>query len=571
MISFVCLLPTRVARILLTVAATVGVFVPSWAQQVWDIYGEPEKGITVMGIVKGEATGSAGGSVKIYRNGSFYQEVFAGSTGKYEADLPFDDDYELEFSIPGCVTKRIKVETNVPTDVQDQPIEPLAFNMSLPKATNGPLDEAYKVPVSRLFFDKTVDDFNRDMVAEEAFRNTLKAKQAEHKRWLDEQKAEEEAEKQRLRDEELARKKAEEAARAEEARQKAEAAARAKAEADARAQAQAAAAQKAKDEAARIAQEEAMAKQLRDAEQRKLDELRRKQVSDSLYRENERMRLEKAAAAAEAERKKKEEQDKALWEKLNDQQAALDKLRQKEIQDSLFRENDKIRLAKETADREVAERQKQEADEKLYQARMAKEAQDAEAERRRQELSDSLYKDNERIRQEAEAQSSGTSYGGAGRSVFYQTEEKSPASPRDNGAWERTANWKRKRETKKMELQEREQLRADQARRIRGLDIQRRQEAVQRQISMEERRRMVAERDRLRELDAENTRQARLKESLGKEIVVLVAYSAASSNRTHAKFYGYVNFGDGKGPLELTESEYRQLSERFNKVYNSKP
>ncbi len=160
-----------------------------------------------MGIVKGEATGSAGGSVKIYRNGSFYQEVFVGSTGKYEADLPFDDDYELEFSIPGCVTKRIKVETNVPTDVQDQPIEPLAFNMSLPKATNGPLDEAYKVPVSRLFFDKTVDDFNRDMVAEEAFRNTLKAKQAEHKRWLDEQKAEEEAEKQRLRDEELARKK----------------------------------------------------------------------------------------------------------------------------------------------------------------------------------------------------------------------------------------------------------------------------------------------------------------------------------------------------------------------------
>lgn len=549
------------------------VFVPLWAQQVWDVYGEPEKGITVTGIVKGEAGGSGGGSVKIYRNGSFYQEVFAGSTGKYEADLPFDDDYELEFSIPGCVTKRIKVETNVPAEVQDVPIEPLAFNMSLPKATNGPLDEAYQVPVSRLFFDKSVDDFNRDMVAEEAFRNTLRTKQAEHKRWLEEQKAEDEAEKQRLKDEELARKKAEEAERAEAARQKAEAEARARAEADARAKAEAAAAQRAKEEAARKAQEEALIRQQQEAEQRKTDELRRKQQADSLYKETERLRLEKEAAAAEAERQKKEAADQALWEKMNDQRAAIEKQRQKEIQDSLFRENEKVRLAKEAADREASDRQKKELDDQLHQARMAKEAQDAETERRRQYTADSLYKENERIRLEAENaanQNTTPTYGGAGRSIFYQKED-APAPVKDNSAWERTANWKRRREERKQAQIDLQAQRKEESRRVRSYDANRQREVAERHISLEERRRMVAERDRLRELEAEQVRQARLKESLGKEIVVLVAYSSASSHSTGAKFYGYVNFGDGKGPLELTESEYKALSERFRKVYNNKP
>lgn len=546
---------------------------PARAQQVWDVYGEPEKGITVTGIVKGESGSSSGGVVKIYRNGTFYQEVYPGPTGKYEADLPFDSDYEMEFSVPGCVTKRIKVETNVPADVQDVPLEPLAFNMSLPKATNGPLDEAYQTPVSRLFFDKSVDDFNRDMVAEETFRSTLRAKQAEHKRWLEQQKAEEEAEKQRLRDEELARKKAEEAARAEEARLKAEAEARAKAEAEARAKAEAAAAQKAKEEAAQRAQEEGLARQQQEAEQRRLDEIRRKQEADSLYKIKEQERLEKEAAAAEEARKRNEAADQALWEKMNDQRAAQERQRQKEIQDSLFRENEKVRLAKEAADREATERQKKEADDQLHQARMAKEAADAEAERRRQETADSLFKEQERIRLEAEAaanQSSGTSYGGGGRSVFYRAEDP-PPQVKDNSAWERTQNWKRKREERRQAYLDMEDRRREEARRVRGMDARRRNEAVQRQTDMEERRRLLAERDRIRKEEAERARQARLKESLGKEIVVLVAYSSASLNHEKAKFYGYVNFGDGKGPLELTESEYKELSERYNKVYNSKP
>lgn len=554
-------------------AALLLLLSPARAQQVWDVYGEPEKGITVTGIVKGESGSSSGGVVKIYRNGTFYQEVYPGSTGKYEADLPFDSQYEMEFSIPGCVTKRIKVETNVPADAQDVPIEPLAFNMSLPKASDGPLDEAYETPVSRLFFDKSVDDFNRDMTVEEAFRSTLRAKQAEQKRWLEEQKAKDEAEKQRLRDEELARKKAEEAARAEAARLKAEAEARAKAEADARAKAEAAAAQRAKEEADRKAKEEAMARQQQEAEQRRLDEIRRKQEADSLYKAKEQERLTKEAAAAEEERKRKEAADQALWERMNDQRAAQERLRQKEIQDSLFRENEKVRLAKEAAEREAAERQKKEADDQLHQARLAKEAADAEAERRRKEVADSLFKEQERIRLEAEAaanQTSGTSYGGSGRSVFYQTEDP-PPQVKDNSAWERTQNWKRKREERKQAYLDLLDRRREEARRVRSMDARRRNEVLERQTDLAERRRQIAERDRVRELEAERLRQTRLKESLGKEIVILVAYSSASANHAKAKFYGYVNFGDGKGPLELTESEYRELSERFKKVYNSKP
>ncbi len=156
--------------------------------------------------------------------------------------------------------------------------------------------------------------------------------------------------------------------------------------------------------------------------------------------------------------------------------------------------------------------------------------------------------------------STGTSYGGAGRSVFYQTEEKSPASPRDNGAWERTANWKRKREAKKMELQEREQLRADQARRIRDWISN----VGRRQCNGNKHGRAPPHGGRARPVARIGCREHATSPFKGIAWQGNCGFGGVfgcfQKNRTHAKFYGYVNFGDGKGPLELTESEYRQRS-----------
>lgn len=535
------------------------------AQQVWDVYGEPEKSITVTGIVKGE-TGTGGGSIKIYRDGKFYQEIFSGPTGKYEADLPFDSQYELEFSMPACVTKRIKVETNTPADLQNQVMEPLAFNMSLPKATGGPLDDAYATPVSRLFFDRGVGDFNRDMVAEEVFRNTLRMKQGEQKRWLEEEKAKSDAEKAKQREEDLARKKAEEQARAAEARQKAEQDARVRAEADARKAADAATAQKAQEEAARKAQEDAYLNKVREEERRKQEEIRKKLRVDSLFRENEKQRLAKEAADAEKELLRKEAEDLALWQKMNDRTAELEKKRQKEIQDSLFRENDKLRLAKEAADKKEAESKKLEDDEAAHRERMAKDAREAEAERRRKEISDSLYLEQEKARESVIAE---VRYGGGGKSVFYKVEEEAPP-PRvkDQSAVERAKNWQRKNEERKQAYLDRIQRRKEESARLKTSDTRKERDLMERLRQIEERRKLIAERNRQREEAAEQLRKARLQESLDKKIVLLIAYSSGSSHNPNSKFYGYVNFGDGKGPLELTESEYKELAARFSGIYN---
>jgi len=505
-------------------------YMTAGAQQVWDVYGEPEKGITVTGIVKGEGGASSAGSVKIYRDGKFYQEVFPGSTGKYEADLPFDSDYELEFSIPGCVTKRIKVETNLPADAKNEVQEPLAFNMSLPKATNGPLDEAYQTAVSRLFFDKSLGDFTRDMVAEEAFRNTLKAKQGEQKRWLEEQKAKEEEEKRKLREEELAKKKAEEAERlaAEAAaRQKAEAEARAKAEADAKKAAEAAVAEREKRDAEAKAQADALAQKYKDEELRKLTELQRKREADSLYRETERLRNEKnAATKAEAERLKLEAETKALNEQaLKKAQAEEAERMRKQMSDSLYRENERIKKEAEAA---------------------------AEAElRKRQQAADSAYQS--------------PSTGGSGKSVFYQIGAET-AKIKDESALERALNWQRKKEERRQAYLARIERRKAEGERLAQYDTKRERDFMERRAAIEQRRKEFAEKQRLKEEEAERLRKARFQESKDKKIVVLVAYSIA--NNPNAKYYGYVNFGDGKGPLELTESEYKELAARFKGIYN---
>lgn len=670
------------------------------AQQVWDYYGKPEKGITVTGIVKGELSGQSGGSIKIYRDGKFFQEVFPNSNGQYEADLPYNSSYEMEFSVPGCVTKKITVETNLPTELQSKAQDPLAFNMSLPKASKGPLDEAYEVPVSRLFFDKTLGDFNRDMVAEEKFRSTLRAKQLEQKKWLEEEKAKEEAEKQKKREEELAKKKAEEEAarlKAEaEAKRKAEEAARLKAEADAKAAAEAAAKKKAEEEAARLkaeadakaaaeaaakkkAEEEARKKAEADAAEaaakkkaedearkkaeieaarlkaeadyqasveaaakKKAEEEARKKAEDEAARlkaeaaaeaaakkkaedearknaESEAARLKAEAdakAAAEAAAKKKAEAEAAAelaaqkkaeadakrqaeedaqrkaaedafkLKQKEEELKKLEELKKKQVADSLFKVNEKLLQEKMTADKEAERLRKEAEDQALLEKINSDKA--ALAEQRKKAIADSIYQENERIRlekeqAEAEAQkikneeanaayaSPTPSYGGAGKAVFYQVDVSATDRMKDFSAIDRAENWKRIRREKQEAYWAKQERHKEEKERIKVRDTKKERDFMERQRMIEERRKMAIERNKQKEAQAEAVRQARLKETLDKKIVILVAYSSASMNNSTSKFYGYVNFGDGKGPIELTESEYKEMTLRFNGIYNKQP
>src|SRR5690606_26160243 len=146
----------------------------------------------------------------------------------------------------GNVSKRMLVNTETSGDDDEYDIPTLNFNIELPKKTGGPIDEAYAQPVSRLFINEELETFDRDAKVEQQFKNTLKQKTGEQKKWIEEQKALEEQKKKEAEElrkaEELARRKALEEAKAAELQKQKEEAERLKQE----------------EEAARKAREEAL-------------------------------------------------------------------------------------------------------------------------------------------------------------------------------------------------------------------------------------------------------------------------------------------------------------------------
>lgn len=451
------------------------------AQKVWDFYGEPEKGITVTGIVKGDVGSASSGSVKIYRNGSLFHEVFPGPGGRYEADLPFDSEYELEFIIPGNVTKRIKVETNVTKELQDFYDEPLSFNVALPKATGGPLDEAYKMPVTRLYFDRTSDVFARDMVTEDLFRSNLKAKQAEHKLWLEQQKEKQDEEARKKAEEESLRKKLE--------------------------------AEKKKEEA--------------EARKREMEERRRMQEQEFL---------------------KKQEEERLKKEALK---------RKREIEDSLYKANEK-RVAENVP--KTKEEIKQQEDPLLWKNSAGL------AEERKREISDSIF-----VADQSETPSSGLNErtAGGGNSVYFSAKLTDEEKTKDYSAEERYLNWLKKRQETEQKRAERVERLKNESKKVSALDNKRREEILLLRKQSEERKQRLALLAAEKEAEVERLRKEALAEVMNEKVITLVAYSTAGNS--NSKYYGYVNYGNGKGRIELTEEEYKSLSAKYKDIYNKEP
>ncbi len=454
-----------------------------FSQKIWNYYGEPEKSMTVSGIVKGDVGPITSGVIKIFRNGEFYHEVFLGAGGRYDVDLPFGDEYEMEFSVPGCVTKRIQVETNVEEGLEDTFDEPLSFNMALPKATGGPLDEAYEKPVSRLFYNRSVEAFERDMVTEKVFKDYLAVKQVEHKSWLAEQK-------------ELA----------ENAKQEAKLA-----QASEREKSKEMASQKDVMETERKARSElAFLERQRQEEQKALEKLRQKEVADSIFRAMELERLKLEAERKEADRLAAQKADDELWRKLNDKTAEMEAKRKREIADSLF------------------------------------------------------------IANQAQAGTNNlTGTVGGGKGAYYAVNLSPAEKYIDVSALERNNNWLLKIKRNREELIRRKNRRTEEKARIQQADFKYRSDLMRLKAEADQRRLDRARKDKEAEEAADAIRKQRVQESLNKKVVTLVAYSTKGNK--NAKYYGYVNFGDGKGSLELTESEYKAYAAKYNQIYNKEP
>lgn len=308
--------------------------------------------ISLSGIVRSDVGSSTTTTITLYQNGKKIRSVYPNAQGKYELELNFQSDYEIVFASEGNVPKKMLVNTETEGDDDEYDIPTLNFNIQLPKSTGGPIDEAYQTPVSRLFIDEALGNFNRDTKVEANFKAELKKKTDEHKKWLENQKKDE-AEKRRLeeerkREEELARKKALEDARLAEAEKaKLEAAERARLEKEAIEK------KRLEEEAKKQAQKDALAaenERLRqEEEQRKLNELERKKAE-----EEKRLR---DAEDAKLKQQQLEAERQAQFQKMRDDQEALAKAqRQAELEKELQRQAELEELNRKRAE---AERLKQ--------------------------------------------------------------------------------------------------------------------------------------------------------------------------------------------------------------------
>eukprot|EP01029_Cantina_marsupialis_P003620 TRINITY_DN1353_c0_g2_i6.p1 TRINITY_DN1353_c0_g2~~TRINITY_DN1353_c0_g2_i6.p1 ORF type:complete len:904 (-),score=147.72 TRINITY_DN1353_c0_g2_i6:5828-8449(-) len=116
----------------------------------------------------------------ILKNAEKYETKSIENNGKFSCDLDFGNDYILEFSKEGFVTKKVSISTFVPDDVlsRDSQFPPFRFKISLFPAYEGLDMSIFDQPMGMIMYDKEIDDFAYDMEYDAQIRDAInKAKE----------------------------------------------------------------------------------------------------------------------------------------------------------------------------------------------------------------------------------------------------------------------------------------------------------------------------------------------------------------------------------------------------------
>lgn len=316
---------------------------------------EPQLRVTAKLYVKGGNSSDA--KMVLYVNGNKIKELTPSRKNFFELDIDYNKEYILSFEKPDYVTKKIQINTKVPSTFNTKIARVTDFDVELFKQQEGQPIMSYKNPVGRIHYDAYIDDFNYDTDYTRQFQEQLREEERllalnQQQAVKAKQAAEEEARQQQIAAQAAARRQAEaEKKKAEEEARKKEAA-RIAAEAQARKDAEA----KAKEEQ-RLQQEEAS---------KKAAEQARRDAAEQARKLAEQQQVEAARLQAEAEKVRQADAEK---------KKALEEARRQEA----------ARIAAEAQLQREAEAARKRAEEKHYrkeQARIAAEAQarkDAEA------------------------------------------------------------------------------------------------------------------------------------------------------------------------------------------------
>ena len=121
--------------------------------------------LDLAGTVKKEETKKrmAGATITIKRNGSLFKTITPEDNGRFEAELPSDAIYIVEFSKPGHITKRIEINTrNVPPDDATYGLDFAGFEVSLFEEIDGLDVSILNQPIAKIAFDPEIGYMNYD-------------------------------------------------------------------------------------------------------------------------------------------------------------------------------------------------------------------------------------------------------------------------------------------------------------------------------------------------------------------------------------------------------------------------
>ncbi len=120
-------------------------------------------GIKIYGTYKVNGGETSGVQLRLLRNGIKESSNVSGN-GKFEYSLQFNNQYELQFSKAGYITKKVVISTDVPERVLEtnSDFPPFKIEIELFREVEGGDYSLFDEPVAMVIYDKELDDFDYD-------------------------------------------------------------------------------------------------------------------------------------------------------------------------------------------------------------------------------------------------------------------------------------------------------------------------------------------------------------------------------------------------------------------------
>ena len=115
-----------------------------------------------------------GSNVVVYRNGSRVSTIPIGRSGRLEVNLEYDSDYILSFEKDNHVTKKININTKVPSDFNRNRMNFIPFEVELEPQTDLSAIKVYDNPVGRIRYDARKGDFDYDTDYSASFQKQVR-------------------------------------------------------------------------------------------------------------------------------------------------------------------------------------------------------------------------------------------------------------------------------------------------------------------------------------------------------------------------------------------------------------